>query len=1129
MQIIGIDPRNGQNTAYARKNPQHAHAWRFSYTYGLSLTHCIAKWLFGIYALALGGLAFGQQGPVWLAVAASPPATNNTVLTITSPTPLPNGAVGAAYSFSFAADGGLAPYAWSVASGALPAGLNLGPSGSLTGTPTGAGQFAFTTLVTDYAQGPSAQTASKTFMLRVSPALSVTTTSPINATAGSSLTLILTAAGGTPLYLWTLAAGSQLPPGFMLDASSGFLSGTPTTAGTYSFTVNVMDSASNNTSKALVMIVAPALAITTASSPPSAAAGTNYSVTFAVSGGSPPFTWALDSGTLPPGLRLDPATGIISGTPQAAGAYSFAIRVTDSVKATVVKSITLTFTVASAGAAFSATSLDFSAQAGGDAPAPQSFAAAVSDGAGLQFTIQTDSGATGTAAPSWLSVLLLKGSTPARIPVAADQTGLQPGKYSGRILVNTSDGRQGVVTVTLTVVVGTPQLDVSPGFLRFAGSASSLAMAEQELLVRNTGGGGPLAFSVTVPSDSAWLSLSPSAGQTAPNAPVSLRVLVNAQTLAAGPLLGAIHIDSAAGSADIPVSLLVRTPGPVIGLSVNGVRFEAREKNGSAETQTVRVLNLGDGAVSWQAEIVSGSEWLSLGTSRGQSTEGTASSIQFSPNVAALGPGAYYALVRISDPGAVNSPQYVTAVVNVAGADTAANPQPDPAGLLFVAASGAAASPAQPVRVLISSSAPTPFQASANTADGGTWLSAVPASGSTSTLAPATVNVTVNPAGLAAGVYTGDVTFAFSSTIIRSTSITLVVQPSTTGAASTITRSAAGCTPTKLALAPSGLANNFATPAGWPSSLTMQLADDCGNPVLNGQVVTTFSNGDPALTMKLTDPGAGMYSATWSPGKISTPMTVTSRAAAPNLASAVRNMTGSVTPNKVPILAQNGVLNSLNPVAGAPLAPGTMANVSGSSLAPAQADTGVIPLPTEFNGTRVLIGALEVPLYSVSDGQLTIQIPVELQANTDYSIIVAANGGYTLPDSLTLAPVQPGVASSSGRLTAQHAADSSPVTADSPATQGEAIILTLVGMGATDPPVASGAAAPSDPMATTVIQPTVTVGGQKADIVFAALMPGAVGLYQIELTVPAGLAPGDQPVAVVQGSATANVAVLAVR
>src|SRR5206468_12844112 len=158
---------------------------------------------------------------------------------------------------------------------------------------------------------------------------------------------------------------------------------------------------------------------------------------------------------------------------------------------------------------------------------------------------------------------------------------------------------------------------------------------------------------------------------------------------------------------------------------------EAREKNGSAETQTVKVLNLGDGAVSWQAEILSGSEWLSLATSLGQSTQGTASPIQFSANVAALVPGAYYALVRISDPGALNSPQYLTAVVNVVGADTAPNPQPDQAGPLLTVAAGAGAIPTRPVRLLISSAAAQPFRASANTAHRSTRPAATATSGST--------------------------------------------------------------------------------------------------------------------------------------------------------------------------------------------------------------------------------------------------------------------------------------------------------------------------------------------------------------------------------------------------------------
>src|SRR5262249_31652265 len=158
---------------------------------------------------------------------------------------------------------------------------------------------------------------------------------------------------------------------------------------------------------------------------------------------------------------------------------------------------------------------------------------------------------------------------------------------SARILINYSDTRQSIVTVTLTVIAGAPQqLDVSPGYLRFAGSPGALAAAEQDLVVRNSGGGGPLAFKVSVPADASWLSVNPDSGSAGPNAPVSLRVLVNAQSLPQGALRSAIHIDSAAGSADIPVSLLVRPAGPVIGLDIAGVTFESREKQGNSDIQT---------------------------------------------------------------------------------------------------------------------------------------------------------------------------------------------------------------------------------------------------------------------------------------------------------------------------------------------------------------------------------------------------------------------------------------------------------------------------------------------------------------------------------------------------------------
>src|SRR5262249_14899705 len=155
--------------------------------------------------------------------------------------------------------------------------------------------------------------------------------------------------------------------------------------------------------------------------------------------------------------------------------------------------------------------------------------------------------------------------------------------------------------------------------------------------------------------------------------------------------------------------------GPVIGLNLGGARFEAREKNGSSETMNVSVLDAGDGAVNWQAAIVSGANWLSLGATAGQATPSTPSLLPLSVNPGALAPGAYYALVKISDARALNNPQYLMAVLNVVSADNPPNPDPDPEGLFFVAKTGGASPPAQSVRVFTSSSSPAPYQASANT------------------------------------------------------------------------------------------------------------------------------------------------------------------------------------------------------------------------------------------------------------------------------------------------------------------------------------------------------------------------------------------------------------------------------
>lgn len=194
----------------------------------------------------------------------------------------------------------------------------VGPLGSTSGAPTG--------VVGVNARGD-------VFIVALNPSLrslAVSTSGFPNGIIGTSFSQGLQATSGEPPYTsWAITAGS-LPPGLILvsSLSGGKITGTPTAAGTYNFTVTVTDSAANTASANLSITVNAALAVATSS----LAAGltaTGYSAALQVNGGVAPFTWALSSGSLPPGLALS-STGAIYGTPNVAGTFSFVVTVMDS-------------------------------------------------------------------------------------------------------------------------------------------------------------------------------------------------------------------------------------------------------------------------------------------------------------------------------------------------------------------------------------------------------------------------------------------------------------------------------------------------------------------------------------------------------------------------------------------------------------------------------------------------------------------------------------------------------------------------------------------------------------------------------------------------------------------------------
>lgn len=186
-------------------------------------------------------------------VIVTPPAGTSSNLTITN-SALPVASVGAAYTASLSAVGGVAPYLWSLVSGSLPAGIQLQSSaGTIVGTPTTPGSFALSVQVTD-AAGHNATAGFSLTVTASSPALAITNTSLPAADATVPYTASISATGGEAPYRWSLASGS-LPSGIQLQSLSGVLSGVTTAVGSFPFSLQVTDASGHIASAAFNLTV----------------------------------------------------------------------------------------------------------------------------------------------------------------------------------------------------------------------------------------------------------------------------------------------------------------------------------------------------------------------------------------------------------------------------------------------------------------------------------------------------------------------------------------------------------------------------------------------------------------------------------------------------------------------------------------------------------------------------------------------------------------------------------------------------------------------------------------------------------------------------------------------------------
>jgi len=253
-----------------------------------------------------------------------------------SPTTLPNGVVGTPYSQTISASGGTAPYTFTVTAGALPPGLTLSLAGLLSGTPTTIGTFTFTVTATDANGCPGSQPYTITINAAC-PTLTISPATLPNGNLGVLYSQTITASGGTAPYIFTVTAGA-LPPGLALTSSgpsTALLSGTPTSTGTFSFTITATDANGCQVSQAYTILInaaCPPITVSPATLP-NPTVGIPYSQTISASGGTAPYIFTVTAGSLPPGLALTssgPSTALLSGTPTTTGNFSFTITATDA-------------------------------------------------------------------------------------------------------------------------------------------------------------------------------------------------------------------------------------------------------------------------------------------------------------------------------------------------------------------------------------------------------------------------------------------------------------------------------------------------------------------------------------------------------------------------------------------------------------------------------------------------------------------------------------------------------------------------------------------------------------------------------------------------------------------------------
>ena len=509
----------------------------------------------------------------------------------------------------------------------------------------------------------------------------------------------------------------------------------------------------------------------------------------------------------------------------------------------------------------------------------------------------------------------------------------------------------------------------------------------------------------------------------------------------------------------------------------------------NAPPQTIQAMNVGEGALALSVSVGPGTEWLYASVQLG-------GNIVFAFFTASLPRGVYTATVTVSDPDAIDAPQFVTVTAVVGGGPPLVVDRYLAPGQTadITVASGMCFSAAQ------CSAVPG---ISAHPDDGGQWLSVA-------TYAMGTIGgrvwndyIHLAPAAtLGAGTYTGTVALTSpSATDTIPVTMRLTTQPIAVPSTTQINLRLAQGGPAATApfLPPITLSNSGM------GTLTVEGAAATGS-----GIAAALSEGAVAVTA---DPGS------LAPGGYDGSVAIQCNAANCPIQVPVHL---EVLARGAPLIYYQGIADNATFAAWRGVAPGDIAVVVGEQLSfEAPVSAAAFPLPTSLGGTEVLINNVKAPLYYSSFGQVAFQVPSSLVPGTAV-VQVVRNGEPGNEVSVNVLPTAPQIVAMTDA--GYHLRD-----AAHPTTAGETLILWCIGLGATTPPVPDGEPAPASPLSVAQVVPQVGGLGTLLTPSFAGLGPGEAGVFQVIVTVPANTPLGNTLVTLVLPGMASRAVPLAVQ